>query len=639
MQIHELNTFSGTVGDNDFFVTDNGTDTSKINASAIVAPSLAPIESEIAVLDARMDTFASLPDGSTAGDAELLDIRVGADGTTYPSAGDAVRGQISDLKSELSALTVATIDHSEQLINVADAVSGAIQNDGSISTAGTWANYKTSDYIPIEAGKTYTFYLIKSDGTQPAAVYRMRYALYDTSKSLLSYENTDDGNTMTIQAVNNGFLRVTTIDVSNSGYAFSRMAMLVDGVTKYGYEEYYSRKTTYFSNELHFNTTQDTEAKNSALNVLTDEVTHLGTITIIPEWTSGYRNKSGTTGSSNDYAYTQIFDVGVGDVVEIWDATNEEFCNLRFVTAYSNGSAVSTSGQEGGYSYTVPSGIDQICITALTVMDLDNATIHIHGTVTEKKVKESYLPSIGNILYGKKWAVCGDSFTAYTNKVMESGDYVGKMRTYPFLIGSRNMMQIDDRFASSGRTLAYPVEGTFTNSLTCPTDAGYYQNIPADADYITIMLGINDSQHTGSGSTGDGEDATGVITLGDIDDVTTATYYGAWNTVLGWLRENRPFAHIGIIVSNGIEEQEWVEAIEAVATKWGYPTLNLNGDDRCPAMIRSYNPNIPTSIKNMIKQKQAVDYDGTQTGSVNTHPNWQTHEYESTFIEAWLRTL
>jgi len=54
------------------------------------------------LLSARMDTFASLPDGSTAGDAELLDIRVGADGVTYPSAGDAVRANDSQLKSALS---------------------------------------------------------------------------------------------------------------------------------------------------------------------------------------------------------------------------------------------------------------------------------------------------------------------------------------------------------------------------------------------------------------------------------------------------------------------------------------------------------------------------------------------------------
>lgn len=55
------------------------------------------------VLEARMDEFASLPPGSTAGNAELLDIRIGADGVTYDSAGDAVRGQYGELDSQLEA--------------------------------------------------------------------------------------------------------------------------------------------------------------------------------------------------------------------------------------------------------------------------------------------------------------------------------------------------------------------------------------------------------------------------------------------------------------------------------------------------------------------------------------------------------
>ena len=69
------------------------------------ATDIGEIDSDVDVLKARMDIFASLPDGSTVGDAELEDIRVGADGVTYASAGDAVRGQVSDLKTNLDALT------------------------------------------------------------------------------------------------------------------------------------------------------------------------------------------------------------------------------------------------------------------------------------------------------------------------------------------------------------------------------------------------------------------------------------------------------------------------------------------------------------------------------------------------------
>ena len=52
-----------------------------------------------AAAEERMDTFTSLPSGSTSGNSELMDIRVGLDGTKYSNAGTAVREQIRDTRT------------------------------------------------------------------------------------------------------------------------------------------------------------------------------------------------------------------------------------------------------------------------------------------------------------------------------------------------------------------------------------------------------------------------------------------------------------------------------------------------------------------------------------------------------------
>lgn len=68
------------------------------------------LASQQTTLSNRMDTFTSLSEGSTTGDAELQDIRVGANGVTYPNAGDAVRGQYSQLKEDLDDVSTIAIN-------------------------------------------------------------------------------------------------------------------------------------------------------------------------------------------------------------------------------------------------------------------------------------------------------------------------------------------------------------------------------------------------------------------------------------------------------------------------------------------------------------------------------------------------
>lgn len=68
-----------------------------INVTSIPQSAVIDLATDLIVLSGRIDAIASLPEGSTSGDAELMDIRIGIDGTSYSTAGDAVRGQVDDI--------------------------------------------------------------------------------------------------------------------------------------------------------------------------------------------------------------------------------------------------------------------------------------------------------------------------------------------------------------------------------------------------------------------------------------------------------------------------------------------------------------------------------------------------------------
>lgn len=131
------------------------------------------LQNNINVEKARIDSITSLPSGSTSGDAELIDIRNGADSVTYASAGTAVRSQVSKLTNYF----YDTGDFA--YFPISQTVESGVKNKWSVDN---WASSNYHVLVNVTPGEKY---MINGRGIN--ANYPL-YVIYNDS-SIIAYSN------------------------------------------------------------------------------------------------------------------------------------------------------------------------------------------------------------------------------------------------------------------------------------------------------------------------------------------------------------------------------------------------------------------------------------------------------------------
>lgn len=229
----------------------------------------------------------------------------------------------------------------------------------------------------------------------------------------------------------------------------------------------------------------------------------------------------------------------------------------------------------------------------------------------------SDIPVTDNLLAGKKYVACGDSFTAANNLGSDHYDSdLGCYESYAYILAKRNgMVYAPDAISGSTMTV------TESEYERYPFSQDRYKNIPEDADYITLMFGLNET----------------TAPLGTAGSTDNTTVWGAWDVVLEWILTNRPKARVGIIIPDAWMTQSYAETLIEIANYWGIPYLDLGGDPSIPLMNGGRRSGSGATCSE--KAADLRNRQHYQTYPSDAHPNYEGHVWRSTVIENWMRGL
>lgn len=445
MEIHELNTYAGSLDSNAYIAIDNSADTAKIPYTELMKPvtdRLTADETQISAIQ-----------------TEVTGARTGADGTQYDSLGNAIRGQVSDLKSNLNnALDVSTLGWEIGSLN---------SGSGTEQTSDTRIR---SDYIPVSEGTK-----VNLSGNE----YCLVVYCFDNNKAWIS--------DTTWSSINNAF----TVP---SGVSYIRILIRVSSsnptISSEDVVAQYSRCSVSLKMPQRIYTLPnevdllDTEVDNLA-DLTTAEVEEITQPTLV--WTGGgYIDANGNVQSNSGYSYSNLIPVSFGDIV-----TSP---HMRFVTAYKTETSTSYNDFKTNVTeYTVSS------VTKFIRISKANAYINEPVYVYHKEKRNIALLEIDGLnttRNGAKGQIKAES--PFSNSTIEFNALAGirKGKTYTFYgkITSLNKLTIGcgTTTVNASRIEIDATNVTFINANTVINTTAHNLTF---ATYIYVIVDIDENSY------------------------------------------------------------------------------------------------------------------------------------------------
>lgn len=534
--------------------------------------------------------------------AETKDIRTGADGIVYGTAGEAVRKQIGNLTEDIAEISEVDetdnkynpfsdecIDESYlQIFDIIEDTRLKISNKIHVKK-GDIVRFIKNSFTNKNAGAIYN-----TNGLPQVSIYSNGYTEETWNDYVICASVSPIDGYYLVNMEKRGDATVNMIFVNKSFPA--------DGKFVPYHRERLIRKSCIEKYIEPFGLTAN------VLNGNYEEV--YSNIPLSFNKVDGYYNKNGKFFANEGYEEA-VVDVKKGE--KYYLTSYNYFQIARAFFRDSSGTFVGSvyTANNNKLEENTEVAIPENAVT-MHLQRLTNKRVELLG-----KTGYELIARVNEVspLYGKKLVTAGDSYThaSFSGNYAEYdgknyGYYVAKRHGMTFINSgmSGSIMALDKDYVANPTSVPITSRNPFSYQR--------YLDVPEDTDYLTIWFGINDNAHTN---------------LGTIDDATNETFYGAWNKVLRYYLTNRPFMKVGLIVTVGASER-YRQAIRDVAKKWGYPYLDWVNDDSIPAFF----DRTGMSDEARTLRRQAYGYN-----DFSAHPNPQFHEYVSTIYEKFLLSL